>query len=139
MNNKARIATVAAIALIASVPAAAAASSGDDQYCDPFGGCGGTTTTTPSTKPSTKPSHSGAGSGGSEQAQVSAAVQQQAMAQVVQAVKTLDQRKLERAVHSGNVDPGVAAKYRAMLRSKQAGAVLDAAGLSSLRATLASD
>ena len=134
MNNKARIATLAAIALIASVPAAAAASSGDDQYCDPFGGCGGSTTT--STSPSTKPSHPGSHSGGSAQSQVDASAQQQAMAQVALAVRTLNQKKLESAVHSGNVDPAVAQKYRELLRSKQAGAVLDAAGLSSLRATL---
>jgi len=137
MNTKARIATLAAIALIASVPAAAtAASSGDDQYCDPFGGCEGTSTTT-TTKPSpNKPSKPGSGSGGSGQSQADAAAQQQAMAKVVSAVRELNQRKLEATVRSGNVDPEVVARYRAMLRSRQAGKVLDAAGLSSLRSTL---
>ena len=128
-----------AIAAIAG-PTAALASSGDDQYCDPFNGCGGPTTTTTTSKPgggsgkqsgggSQGTSSQGGGQGSSgPSTPVSSGTGASGTVGVAPTPLSPAQKAAEKAKRLAE---------RKAMTAKYAVAVLDAAGLSPVRMTIA--
>ena len=130
---------VAVVCALALAPAAAIAASGDDQYCDPFGGCGGPTT--PTTQPTKPHGHSGGGQshgvqqGGRQGSQGGSS----AAAGLVIAIQQQSPAQIEQKIRENSSNPFAAAVYEQALqalKSKRANDVLDAAGLSALKALL---
>jgi len=126
---------IAVTSALALAPAASLAASGDDQYCDPFGGCGGTTTTP--TKPPKPPAPSGGGQSGAQQGSGQGG---QAGGSAGAAPVIVTQRQspaqLEQRIRDNSANPVAVAIYEKALKdikSKRAADVLDAAGLSSLK------
>jgi len=129
-----QVALLVALAAI-SGPAAALASSGDDQYCDPFSGCGISTSTATTPKP--KPGGSGGGgqqAGGSSQGSCgpSTPVSSGAGGSVAGSGAPTGARPVGPAAEKAK-----RLAERDALTAMYAAAVLDAAGLSPVRMTIA--
>ena len=122
MRTRRLTAIVTAVAL-AAVPAGALAQSGEDQYCDPFEGCS-----------------TGGGDGAKPQPQRTVGAKpiprKLYEADLVERVQASELDRLQRAAARGGADRAQIEAYRDQLRLQQARAVLDAAGLSSLRLTV---
>lgn len=125
-----RLTPWAVTAAIALLPAAAFAASGEDQYCDPFEGCGGSGQTGKPKPGKGKPegSRSGgaSGTGGGVLAQ----------ARTVEDYRRLQLDRLASEASRSDADPAAVEAYRNALKLRNARAVLEAAGLSSLGLTL---
>ena len=121
------IAVLAALAF-ALVPAAALAEPGSNQYCDPFGGCGGTSG-----------GHSGGGHGGGGHGgggRIQAKVDPQQTAQIISVLQSLSLNEKQRAAAVAGADAATVARYKDALQARQAQKVLEAAGLSALSITV---
>lgn len=117
-------------AAVASVPAGALASSGEDQYCDPFDGCGATT----KTHGHRGGGHSGGGGRTSRDREaLKAVLRGEASTRSFGAIKLA---LLAREAARPGGSPLADVAYRRVMRLKAAMAVLDAAGLSSLGPTV---
>jgi len=121
------VAVLAALAF-ALVPAAALAEPGSNQYCDPFGGCGGTSG-----------GHSGGGHGGGGHGgggRIQAKVDPQQTAQIISVLQSLSLNEKQRAAAVAGADAATVARYKDALQARQAQKVLEAAGLSALSITV---
>lgn len=112
-----RIALCGALLALASVPAAALAEAGSDQYCDPFGGCGG-----------------GGSSGGKGRQSIphAPAISQRQAAQIEQVLNSLSAGQRQKVLSSAHGDVTVIRDYARNLRLADAMQVLNAAGLSAV-------
>jgi hypothetical protein len=108
----------------ALVPAAAVAEPGSNQYCDPFGGCGGTS------GGQSGGGHSGNGGGAKEQPNP------QQIARIIQVLQSNSLTQKQRAADLAGADAATIARYKDALQARQAAKVLEAAGLSALSITV---
>lgn len=130
-----RISIPAIAVALALVPTAALAASGSDQYCDPFDPTGGCATPVdPGDGGGGKPGGGNGGNGGSSRPQPPAPPQ--VIVRIEKAARTGDTALIEKAVSTGLVDRKTVERLRRELRLRQARTVMEAAGLSSLTATL---
>ncbi len=116
---------VLATLTFALIPAAAVAEPGSNQYCDPFGGCGG------SSGGQSGGGQSGGGKGGGQPQ-----VDPQQSAQIIRVLQSISLNEKQRAAALAGADAATVARYKDALQARQAQKVLEAAGLSALSITV---